>query len=157
MKRCYLCKLEKPLDEFHKCATRKDGLQTKCIPCQREYQRIRRSTAEGKEYDRIRRKIYNSKLSTKELRKEAQRRYRATDYGKSKTKERSLRFRQTQTFKVAAHSKFKSAIKSGLISRQPCEICGKSPADGHHFDYSKPLDVRWLCRLHHAKEHQQCR
>lgn len=45
------------------------------------------------------------------------------------------------------------AIKRGDMERQPCEVCGVSPAQAHHDDYSKPLDVRWLCTLHHAEHH----
>jgi hypothetical protein len=36
--------------------------------------------------------------------------------------------------------------------RQPCEVCG-SPAEAHHDDYDKPLDVRWLCFEHHRAHH----
>jgi len=54
------------------------------------------------------------------------------------------------------------AIKEGWLVRGACEVCGRehSPADGHegyvdahHDDYSKPLDVRWLCREHHREVH----
>jgi ribosomal protein S27AE len=52
-----------------------------------------------------------------------------------------------------ARRKVYNAIQEGLLVRQPCEICGDEPADAHHDDYDKPLDVRWLCRKHHMQEH----
>ena len=45
------------------------------------------------------------------------------------------------------------AIKTGRLKRLPCEVCGYSPADAHHEDYSLPLDVVWLCRYHHRILH----
>lgn len=37
-----------------------------------------------------------------------------------------------------------------------CQKCGKfATVDGHHEDYSKPLDVIWLCRDCHKKEHKR--
>jgi hypothetical protein len=45
------------------------------------------------------------------------------------------------------------AIKSGKLQRQPCEVCGATKVHGHHDDYTKPLDVRWLCPLHHRRLH----
>ena len=46
-----------------------------------------------------------------------------------------------------------SAIRAGKISRQPCSICGEEQAEGHHEDYSQPLEVKWLCRPCHKKLH----
>lgn len=45
------------------------------------------------------------------------------------------------------------AIKSGKLSRKPCEICGEPKSHAHHDDYSKPLDVVWLCLQHHKERH----
>lgn len=45
------------------------------------------------------------------------------------------------------------AIKAGRLTRKPCEICGASPTEAHHDDYSRPLDVRWLCKRHHVEHH----
>ena len=48
------------------------------------------------------------------------------------------------------------AIKNGKLVPGPCELCGSTRfVDGHHDDYAKPLDVRWLCRSCHKKEHAQ--
>ena len=46
------------------------------------------------------------------------------------------------------------AIKKGRIKRGSCEICGKTKSvQGHHRDYSKPLEVNWLCISHHKRLH----
>lgn len=44
-------------------------------------------------------------------------------------------------------------IRRGKIVRMPCHVCGSPKAEGHHHDYSKPLDVVWLCRPCHMAEH----
>jgi len=45
------------------------------------------------------------------------------------------------------------AIKDGL-KRGPCESCGSTSfIEAHHDNYNKPLEIRWLCRSHHAKLH----
>jgi hypothetical protein len=38
--------------------------------------------------------------------------------------------------------------RRGKLVEQPCEVCG-AKAEMHHPDYSKPLEVRWLCTRHH--------
>lgn len=61
-----------------------------------------------------------------------------------------------------------AALKAGTIQRQKCEICGKLPhrqpsrfsARGfpqtvaHHSNYFEPLNVTWLCLMHHAEWHK---
>lgn len=51
-------------------------------------------------------------------------------------------------------NKVAKAIKGGVLTRLPCEVCAAGKADAHHDDYSKPLDVRWLCRSHHQQHHR---
>lgn len=46
------------------------------------------------------------------------------------------------------------AINQGKIVPQPCIVCGKAPAEAHHCDYNKPLDVIWLCVEHHHEWHK---
>ena len=47
-----------------------------------------------------------------------------------------------------------SAIRNGSIVRQPCQQCGAVKAQMHHPDYSKPLDVIWLCPTCHGRVHR---
>jgi hypothetical protein len=50
-------------------------------------------------------------------------------------------------------SYLKAYVRAGRIERKPCEICGDTKVEGHHHDYTKPLDVRWLCVKHHRECH----
>lgn len=55
--------------------------------------------------------------------------------------------------KVSASIIVNQAIKKGTLKRLPCGICGDPKSHGHHEDYNKPLDVKWLCSKHHRLEH----
>lgn len=65
--------------------------------------------------------------------------------------------------KTAAKLEVLKAMRSGRLSREPCESCRESPvgADGrslvhaHHDDYAQPLKVRWLCVRCHFTEHHE--
>lgn len=45
----------------------------------------------------------------------------------------------------------------GCGNRKPLSefyrVCGSRNAQAHHDDYSRPLDVTWLCPSCHAAEH----
>lgn len=67
------------------------------------------------------------------------------------SRKRYLKFRD----KHIARSKVARAVKNGIIIKpDTCENCGdKEPLQGHHEDYTKPLEVRWLCRICHLDLH----
>lgn len=44
-------------------------------------------------------------------------------------------------------------IRRGKMERQPCEKCGDPQAQAHHRDYTKPLEITWLCKRCHRKHH----
>lgn len=64
-----------------------------------------------------------------------------------------------------AQNKMEKAIERGeLVRPDTCENCGKRPGQGkdgrsliqgHHDDYNRPLDVRWLCQPCHHEWHKQ--
>lgn len=71
---------------------------------------------------------------------------------KSRIQERHRQRRLEQPERYQARDIMDYAIRSGRLKRLPCEKCGNPKSEGHHTDYSKPLDVKWLCRIHREAE-----
>jgi hypothetical protein len=57
--------------------------------------------------------------------------------------------------KFAAQRAVQNAVKRGsLVRPERCEDCGLPGAlHGHHEDYSRKLDVQWLCASCHRRRH----
>lgn len=62
--------------------------------------------------------------------------------------------RSENRIKHKARIKLQYHVRKGKIKRQPCKICGDRKVHGHHDDYNKPLEVRWLCPYHHHEHHE---
>jgi hypothetical protein len=60
-----------------------------------------------------------------------------------------------RAMKRYAHGILFRAISLGLLARGPCSVCGATEVEGHHNDYSHPLEVVWLCRIHHKEVHKK--
>jgi hypothetical protein len=58
-----------------------------------------------------------------------------------------------QRLKDNARSYAGTYRRRGKLKEQPCFVCG-APAQMHHPDYSSPLDVLWICKLHHRQLHE---
>lgn len=58
-----------------------------------------------------------------------------------------------QKLKSNARSYANVYKKRGILISQPCQICSNTIAEMHHSDYTKPLDITWLCRVCHMNEH----
>ena len=54
-----------------------------------------------------------------------------------------------------AHQAVHVAIQTGELEWWHCQVCGSLDSEAHHNDYSKPLEVRWLCPLHHNEVHHR--
>jgi hypothetical protein len=63
------------------------------------------------------------------------------------------RWQQANPEKRRAHWAVGYALKVGKLTKGPCEIgvdCA-GRIEAHHDDYSKPLEVRWVCKRHHRQ------
>jgi len=57
--------------------------------------------------------------------------------------------------KRLAHWTIENHLRNGRLKRMPCVICNNVKAQAHHEDYSKPLEVVWLCSKHHGERHYE--
>ncbi len=75
---------------------------------------------------------------------------------KASKRAQHVRWRELHPEKRAAQNAANNAVRDGLLERQPCEVCGSTKGvEKHHEDYSKPLEVRWLCVAHHKSAHRE--
>lgn len=65
------------------------------------------------------------------------------------------KYKENNVFKMMSRRTLTVALETRKIKREPCVCCGDEKTHGHHTDYSKPLDVVWLCRKHHVEEHNR--
>lgn len=67
----------------------------------------------------------------------------------------AVAYRERHPERYAAAKLVRSALRNGTLQRpDACSSCGvPCKPDAHHEDYSKPLDVTWLCRGCHRRGH----
>ena len=149
MKHCKKCGEEKPLSEYYKHAKMADGHLNVCKDCKRsDAINVRNSNIEYyRAYDRAR--------ANNPERVQARENYAKSDAGKLCSKKSHKRFIENNPVARFCQNSVNNAIRDGKLMKQPCEVCGSTAkVHGHHDDYSKPLDVRWLCPKHHAEWHK---
>lgn len=65
------------------------------------------------------------------------------------------RTKSDHEIKRAARRAVRRAVASGRLVKGLCKGCGVDSVQAHHSDYSKPLDVQWLCPQCHGREHRK--
>ncbi len=134
LKHCFKCGQMKARQEFYRHSQMSDGLLGKCKECTRA-DVVANRAAKIEYYREYDKKRFN------------------TPERKATRSKQSVRTRTVTPEKYRARNAVNNAIRDGRLVRQPCEKCGNTKVDAHHDDYSQPLNVRWLCRTCHLKEH----
>jgi hypothetical protein len=69
-----------------------------------------------------------------------------------------LQWLERNPLKKRAHIITTNAIHAGkLIKPSHCEQCDTVRVEAHHDDYSKPLEIRWLCLVCHKRADRERR
>ena len=135
-KTCMKCHETKSIVDYYKHDKMADGHLNKCKECTKLDNRKNRWSNINyyREYDRKR---------VSRVNKENQREYK---------KEYAIKYPK----ECKARSIVANCIKRGELTRPShCQGCGdKCKPHGHHEDYSKPLDLVWLCHPCHMFIHK---
>jgi hypothetical protein len=127
-KSCFKCGEEKPLAEYYRHKQMADGHLNKCKACTksdvRSHRQDPRYRAKVLAYDRAR--------------------------GCRQSPEYLREWRRKNPEKAHAHKQVQMHLENpGVCSECPSTF----HVEAHHDDYSKPLDVRWLCAACHKQHH----
>lgn len=90
-------------------------------------------------------------------RNKAAREYRKTSKGLKSSRAAVTRMKKKYREKWNARENLRYHIKVGHIIRPKiCQVCNlEKPIQAHHTDYSKYLDVMWVCSGCHADIHKK--
>ena len=160
---CTVCKEEKTYNCFYKSKNGKNGYGAQCKVCRLE---------EGREYYKNNPEICLAKHERWSKRNpdkvlKNQRAYYERNKEKILDKLRESRkengyantkaYRKRNREKIECHNYVRLALKFGnLIKPDSCEICkNKCTPHAHHTDYTKPIEVVWMCRKCHGEEHRR--
>lgn len=123
---CVECQEERAFDDFY--ASRRS-----CKECVKRAVRARaRTNPAVQEYDRARAKTPERRAHARAV---------------------SKKWREEHPLAYKAQTAVNNAVRDGRLAKAPCEFCGREDVHAHHRDYSKPLDVIWLCPKCHHRLH----
>lgn len=133
---CGKCKTYLSHSEFHVRRASMDGLCNQCKKCQSAYDKARANLPH---------------------RVEARQRYQQTEAYKEASNKSRKRYVERHPEIRNAHIIVGNFLRDGkLVKPDSCAECGSSERlHAHHCDYSKPLDVVWLCHDCHVEWHLQ--
>lgn len=132
---CFKCREEKPLSEFYAHKKMRDGHLNKCKEC------TKRDVKSNYRKNRVQRQDYEKRREQDPKRKAAKLEYM-----------RKVRASNPEAYK--ARTAVDNALRDGRLKKEACVLCHcEERVQAHHPDYSKPLDVVWLCRDCHRRHH----
>lgn len=149
MKQCTGCGQEKPINDYYKHPGTKDGYATKCKECAKT---IVRAARKKKPEHYI---AFDKARAMRPDRVAAREAYQQTPAGKAAARRAAIAYQAKAPERRAANIAVGNAVRDcRLIPWPVCALpeCEGKP-QGHHPDYSRPLDVVWLCPKHHKQAH----
>lgn len=81
------------------------------------------------------------------------RKWYSTPQGRIANRTKKHKWEERHPDHARAHLIVRRAVKSGKLQKpESCSVsdCKSPDVEGHHYDYSKPLSVIWVCPRHHG-------
>lgn len=129
-KKCFKCGEIKSINDFYYHYAMADKHLNKCKKCCKEFAKLNRieHSEKFRLYERTRNRGKKAALRAKEWRKKYPEKYKAQNL-------------------------INNALKNKKLTKpDKCEICNSNfHIHGHHNDYSKPLEVIWICAKCHSQ------
>jgi hypothetical protein len=156
VKACVRCKVTQLRSAFVQDRRSRDGLQSYCRSCANAAARKYRHTEAG----RALRREYKKRpyVRAQMARRRRERRASAHPTQRALDRRHAAKFKMMYPEKVLARQTLQKAVSRGLVKRPAnCSSCclpSRRTLHGHHDDYSKPLDVVWLCGPCHRIRHE---
>lgn len=137
---CSTCDEWLPAIKFYSSKKNTNGLASECRTCHCKTSVASRDPEQSRQANR--RYARRARLSHPEVFRE---------------RERNASRNRVQSERTIARNKLNAAVRRGDISKpEQCSECGEGKKlTAHHNDYSKPLEVEWLCYECHGKRHRK--
>ena len=132
MKKCFKCNKQKRLSSFYKHKSMADGHLNKCKGCTKS--------------DNVKNRHENLEY------------YRNYDRCRGNRQREGYvnEWRKKYPNKYKAQTMVGNYVRDGKLFKEACEVCGeRKSVHAHHDDYLRPLNVRWLCPVHHKAWHDK--
>jgi hypothetical protein len=144
--RCNLCSRTSEETRFY------NRVFSRCAECHAKC--VRQNRAEKLEYYRA----YDAKRFLEQpQRRERNEAYNKSSRGKEVKKGNIQKWQSLNQTKRKAHISVNNAVRDGVLEKPlACQVCGSTERriHGHHEDYSKPLEVIWVCPPCHREFHK---
>jgi hypothetical protein len=150
MKVCKLCGIEKEYEKFPRHSSYADGYYSRCKECNYALEKKWRQNNQGKKRE-IRARYREA--NREKIREDDKKFY---EENTDKRCQYQKNHKSENAYKWECYKVYNKAINNGeLVRSKKCQICSskKGKMDGHHHDYSKPLDVIWVCKECHMLIH----
>ncbi len=151
-KLCFKCQKNMPINEFYKHSEMSDGTLNKCKSCCK-LEAARRLELLKNDKLWVESEVLRHRLKAAKARQEN----RVSVQSKESVNAQKRDWAKKNKEKRKAHHLVNNSLRDGKIIKKACEVCGDNKSQAHHEDYSKPLEVIWLCSTHHNELHNEKR
>lgn len=164
IKKCNTCKQDKSIKDFYRQPNGLLGRTGSCKACRKVYQKQYCDDEEIKVKRKIARKTHKCEAPEEKRKRYEKFKENNPDYWKDYySQNREIRLEANKRFwknnpdRYESYKAYKRGLGNGTIVRaQACMMCGlKCKTIGHHHDYSKPLEVIWVCHECHMSIHKK--